>query len=215
MTLSTTPSAQRPLLARRWSRGRASFGPHRISWFRCLPSCPTRSPASPLAGNIGSLPGQVTLAQPCLRDGAHALHIRHVRAKPVVALRPPTHLTVLARDTCASRRPLWSPMLILLHTLITRLIGNELEPPCDDLAHPGRLPCDAAVWQDTWVVWGTVCPQGGRPGIPHTMWRQFPRSPLLIRPQIAAQKTHGFEEPRFAPCFFFFESAREHSGALA
>ena len=37
-------------------------------------------------------------------------------------------------------------MLVLLHALITRLIGDSLEPPCDDLAHPGRLPCDAAVW---------------------------------------------------------------------
>ena len=55
---------------------------------------------------------------------------------------------MLARATCASRRPLWSPTLILVHALIMRLIGSGLEPPCDDLAHAGRLPCDAAVWQD-------------------------------------------------------------------
>ena len=105
----------------RRSRGGVSFSSHRISGFDCLSHCPTHSPVSPLSGNIDSLPGQVALAQPDLRDGVRALHIRHVRANPVVNSRRLSlpYLTVLARATRASRRPLWSPTLVLLQTVST------------------------------------------------------------------------------------------------
>ena len=59
---------------------------HGISGFGYSSPGPARSPVSPFAGNIDSPAGQVALAQPCLRDGAHALQFRRVRARPVLAL---------------------------------------------------------------------------------------------------------------------------------
>ena len=48
----------------RRSRGGVSFGSYGISGFGCLSPGPTRSPVSPLAGNIDSLAGQVALGRP-------------------------------------------------------------------------------------------------------------------------------------------------------
>ena len=81
----------------RRSRGGVSFGSHGISGFDCLSHCPTHSPVSPLSGNIDSLPGQVALALPLLRDGARALQFRHVREKPARSLRPLTSHGARAR----------------------------------------------------------------------------------------------------------------------
>lgn len=46
---------------------------------------------------MDSLPGQVAFAQHYLRDGAHAPHLRHVRAKPVLSLHPRTSHDARAR----------------------------------------------------------------------------------------------------------------------
>ena len=81
----------------RRSRGGVSFGSYGISGFGCLSPGPTRSPVSPLAGNIDSLPGQVALALPLLRYGAHALQFRHVRVKPARSLKPLTSHGARAR----------------------------------------------------------------------------------------------------------------------
>ena len=48
----------------RWSRRGVSLGSVGVSGLNRSSSCPIRSPASVLPGNIDSLPGQVALAQP-------------------------------------------------------------------------------------------------------------------------------------------------------
>ena len=90
-------SSSSPPCEWRRSRGGVSFGSHGISGFGCLSPGPTRSPVSPLSGNIDSLPGQVALALLLVRDGAHALQFRHVRERPARSLKPLTSHGARAR----------------------------------------------------------------------------------------------------------------------
>ena len=134
----------------RRSRGGVSFGSYGISGFGCLSPGPTRSPVSPLAGNIDSLPGQVALALLLLRDAAHALQFRHVRERPARSLKPLTSHGARARHPRLSQAAMASGAHPAV-ALNGRLIRNGVAPLHDDHRHPGSLPSGRIVWPDRTV----------------------------------------------------------------
>ena len=143
--------AQGPLRTRRRSLRGVSFGSYGISGLNRSSACPAQSPASAFAGNIDSPAGQVALAQPCLRDGAHALQFRRVRARPVLALHFRTshgararHLRLSQAAVTSDGHPAvgaqWAAHLHRLGSAARRLsaLGEAAERRCDVASPCGR-----------------------------------------------------------------------------
>ena len=138
--------AQGPLHQRRWIRRGASCGSIGISGFSCSSPCPARSPASPLLGNIDSLPGQVALRQlqfkggvQCASSSAGERMANPLPASPDLTRSPRAPPAPLAGRRDVRRSP-------CCRCSRCDSSATPWRPPHDDLRHVERLQSGGVTW---------------------------------------------------------------------